>query len=97
MLVLVSYDVSTESEGGRKRLRHVAKICQNHGVRVQFSIFECHIDYAQLQSFRNELLNEIDEERDSLRFYLLGNNFDRKVEHYGVKPSLNLSSDTLMI
>ncbi|MDD2479079.1 MAG: CRISPR-associated endonuclease Cas2 [Victivallaceae bacterium] len=97
MLVLVSYDVSTESEGGRKRLRHVAKICQNHGIRVQFSIFECHIDYAQLQSFRSELLNEIDEERDSLRFYLLGNNFDRKVEHYGVKPSINLSNDTLMI
>lgn len=97
MLVLVSYDVSTASGEGRKRLRHVAKICLDYGQRVQMSVFECYLDNAQLQFFRNKILKEIKPEEDSVRFYIMGNNWDRKVEHYGIKPSINFRDDTLIV
>ncbi len=97
MLILVSYDVSTESEGGKRRLRRIAKLCLDHGLRVQFSVFECHIDSTQLVHFRNSLLKEMDENYDSLRFYILGNRSSHRVEHYGQKASINLAEDTLCL
>lgn len=85
MMVLISYDVSTSDSDGRKRLRHVAKACKNYGQRVQFSVFECNIDPAQWAVLRARLIKAIDEESDSLRFYYLGSNWKRRVEHVGAK------------
>jgi CRISPR-associated protein Cas2 len=87
MLVLVTYDVNTETAAGRKRLRRVAKACKNSGQRVQFSVFECLVDPAQWSTLRARLVDEIDEDLDSLRFYFLGSNWKRRVEHVGAKPS----------
>jgi CRISPR-associated protein Cas2 len=87
MLVLVAYDVSTESDGGKRRLRRVAKVCQNYGQRVQNSVFGCWIDMAQWVALRARLLAEANVERDSLRFYFLGDNWKGRVEHFGAKPS----------
>lgn len=92
LLVLVTYDVSTSSEGGRKRLRKVAKVCQNYGQRVQNSVFECVVDAAQFEMMKNELKKLIDETNDSLRFYRLGNNYKTKVEHVGTKESLDIEA-----
>ena len=89
MMVLISYDVRTSDPGGAKRLRRVARVCQNHGQRVQFSVFECLVDPAQWVSLRAQLLSEIDEEADSLRFYFLGANWRKRVEHVGAKPALD--------
>jgi len=87
MLVLVSYDVSTVSDGGTRRLRRVARVCQNYGQRVQNSVFECLVEPAQWTALRKRLIEEIDEAEDSLRFYFLGANWKRRVEHIGAKPS----------
>lgn len=87
MMVLVSYDVSTESAGGKRRLRRVARACQDWGQRVQFSVFECDVDPAQWAQLKNRLLKEIDVEADSLRFYFLGANWRRRVEHVGAKAA----------
>jgi len=87
LMVLVAYDVSTETAEGRRRLRHVAKLCQDYGQRVQFSLFECLVDPAQWAQLRAELVEEIDETTDSLRFYFLGANWRRRVEHVGAKAS----------
>lgn len=92
LLVLVTYDVSTSSEGGQKRLRKVAKVCQNYGQRVQNSVFECVVDAAQFEMMKNELKKLIDETNDSLRFYRLGNNYKTKVEHVGTKESLDIEA-----
>lgn len=86
MMVLVTYDVKTDTDGGAKRLRRVAKICLDHGQRVQYSVFECLIDPAQWTYMKQQLVSEIDTEEDSLRFYFLGSNWKRKVEHIGAKP-----------
>ncbi|MGG5251936.1 CRISPR-associated endonuclease Cas2 [Neobacillus sp. SM06] len=90
MLVLITYDVSTISSTGQKRLRKVSKICQNYGQRVQNSVFECVVDSTQFATLKIELANAIDEERDSLRFYQLGNNYRNKVEHLGIKESVDV-------
>ena len=87
MMVLVAYDVNTASEGGSRRLRRVAKICQNYGQRVQNSVFECLVDPAQWTSLRHRLLDIYDPEKDSLRFYFLGANWKNRVEHQGAKAS----------
>lgn len=87
MLVLVTYDVETLSENGRRRLRKVAKICENYGQRVQNSVFECLVDSTQLISFSNQLEQVIDKNKDSLRFYYLGNNWKRRIEHIGAHPA----------
>ncbi|MFQ9244505.1 MAG: CRISPR-associated endonuclease Cas2 [Lachnospiraceae bacterium] len=87
MLVLVTYDVVTQDNAGRSRLRKVAKECVNYGQRVQNSVFECLVDASQELILKDKLLNLIDKEQDSLRFYYLGNKYDTKVEHYGVKSS----------
>jgi len=89
MLVLVSYDVSTISPGGQGRLRRVAKTCRNYGQRVQFSVFECLVDPAQWTVLRQKLLEIIDHETDSLRFYFLGSNWRRRVEHIGAKEGFD--------
>lgn len=87
MMILVTYDVSVETAHGRKRLRHVAKECENYGQRVQNSVFECLIDPAQWVQFRSKLEKIINPKEDSLRYYYLGKNWRRKVEHIGAKPS----------
>jgi CRISPR-associated protein Cas2 len=90
MMMLISYDVSTESEGGKRRLRRVAQACRDFGQRVQYSLFECEVDPAQWVKLKARLLREIDPEKDSLRFYHLGANWKRRVEHVGAKPALDL-------
>lgn len=87
MLVVVAYDVSTESDAGRKRLRKVAKVCEGVGQRVQNSVFECLVDAAQWTKLRARLIDEAELEEDSLRFYFLGDNWQRRVEHMGVKAT----------
>ena len=89
MLVLISYDVAVTGEGGQRRLRRVAKACQDYGQRVQFSVFECIVDPAQWTVLRERLIDEIDEEKDSLRFYFLGANWKRRVEHIGAKKAID--------
>lgn len=90
MLVLITYDVNTETKAGKKRLRKVSKQCQNYGQRVQNSVFECLIDSAQLKLLKHALEVLIDPEVDSLRFYYLGKNWHNRVEHIGAKPSIDL-------
>ena len=87
MLVLITYDVSTQTPEGRRRLRQVAKCCVRYGQRVQNSVFECNLDAAQLKRFQSELESQIDRQADSLRFYLLGNHYQNKVTHVGAKRS----------
>ena len=87
MLIVVTYDVNTESKAGQRRLRRVARICENHGQRVQFSVFECLVDAAEWVRLKAKLIAEIDPEYDSIRFYLLGNNWHNRLEHVGAKPS----------
>ncbi len=85
MLVLITYDVCTEDSGGAKRLRKVAKACENHGQRVQKSVFECLLDSAQSKLLKAKLLKIIDQDKDSIRIYYLGEKYHGKVEHFGVK------------
>ena len=87
MKVLISYDVSTTSSAGRGRLRKVAKECQNHAQRVQNSVFEADLDYSSFLRLKDRLLKLIDPEQDSLRFYYLGNNWKKRVEHVGAKKT----------
>jgi CRISPR-associated protein Cas2 len=87
MMVLVAYDVNTETKEGRRRLQNVAKACKDYGQRVQNSVFECLVDPAQFATLRARLVGEIDAEVDSLRFYFLGKNWKPRVEHVGAKPS----------
>jgi len=96
LLILITYDVNTETAAGRKRLRQVAKQCVNYGQRVQNSVFECIMDLAKAREVKEILINIIDKEKDSLRFYYLGNNYKTKVEHIGVKPSIDVEG-TLII
>lgn len=96
MLVLITYDVSTQDAAGRKRLRKVAKECVNYGQRVQNSVFECILDASQLLLLKDRLTSMINEEEDSLRFYYLGNKYQTKVEHFGIKTSYE-PEGTLMI
>jgi CRISPR-associated protein Cas2 len=91
MMVLVSYDVETASPTGQRRLRRIAKACKDYGQRVQYSVFECEVDPAQWTTMRDRLLREIDRERDSLRFYFLGANWHRRVEHVGARASRDLA------
>lgn len=87
MMVLITYDVNTAQEEGRKRLRKLSKACVNCGQRVQNSVFEADLDYGEFLKLKNRLLSIIDESSDSLRFYYLGNNWKRRVEHYGAKET----------
>ncbi len=96
MMVVVAYDVSTQDQAGRRRLRHVAKACQNRGIRVQFSLFECELDPAQWTLLRAELSAIIDPDKDSLRFYFLGSGKRHKVEHLGAKQALDLDAPLIL-
>ncbi len=96
MLVLVTYDVDTTTLAGQKRLRKVAKACEDYGQRVQNSVFECLIDNAQLKVLKARLVDIINPEKDSLRFYYLGNNWRGKVEHIGAKPALDLEGPLIV-
>lgn len=87
MLVLITYDVNTEDAAGRRRLRQIAKQCVNYGQRVQNSVFECLLDAAQCRALQAKLCSLMDPDRDSLRFYYLGNQYEKKIEHFGAKPS----------
>mgnify|MGYP001545267724 CR=1 FL=1 len=87
MLVLITYDVNTEDASGKKRLRQIAKQCVNYGQRVQCSVFECLLDSAQCKRLKAKLFSIMDTEKDSLRFYFLGNRYESKIEHFGCKPA----------
>ena len=89
MLVLITYDVNTETAAGRRRLRQVSKQCVNYGQRVQNSVFECDLDAAKFRRVQDLLVKLIDPEKDSLRFYYLGNRYESKIEHFGSKPAYN--------
>lgn len=90
MLMLVTYDVSTETAAGRRRLRRVARACLDYGQRVQNSVFECEVDPAQWATLRARLISEVAVTEDSLRFYRLGADGKRRVEHIGAKPTADL-------
>ncbi len=96
MLLLITYDVNTETSAGKKRLRRVAKQCQNFGQRVQNSVFECVVDPAMAKELKYKLEQIIDKEKDSLRFYNLGSNYKNKIEHIGAKASIDVD-DTIII
>lgn len=96
MLVLITYDVNTETKAGKARLRKVAKECVNYGHRVQNSVFECILDQAQCRKVKHILEKIIDKEHDSLRLYYLGNHYENKVDHIGIKPSFKVE-DVLIL
>ncbi len=96
MIVLVSYDVATRTEGGERRLRRVAKVCLDYGQRVQNSVFELEVNPAQWEAARNRLLLEIDRDADSLRFYFLGKRGRDRIEHVGAKPVLDLGGPLIL-
>ncbi|MFH1079657.1 MAG: CRISPR-associated endonuclease Cas2 [Pseudomonadota bacterium] len=89
MFVVVSYDVANVETGGARRLRRVAKACKDYGQRVQYSVFECIVDPAQWTVLRQRLIDEIEPKEDSLRFYFLGSNWRRRVEHIGAKKTID--------
>ena len=96
MLVLITYDVNTETVSGKKRLRKVAKQCENYGRRVQNSVFECILDQAQSVVLKQRLIDIIDENVDSLRFYYLGNKYQTKVEHVGVEHGIAVDQPLIL-
>ena len=96
MMVLVTYDVNVTSQGGTRRLRQVSKICQNYGQRVQNSVFEIEVDPAQLVSLKSQLVAIIAPELDSLRYYHLGANWERRIEHVGAKAPIDLNGPLII-
>ena len=96
MLILVTYDVSTVSEGGPARLRRIAKVCRDYGQRVQYSVFELEVDSARWVFIRQRLCDLIDADVDSLRFYFLGAKWRGRVEHIGAKPAIDFSAPLIV-
>ena len=96
MLVLITYDVNTETDAGKRRLRRIAKLCTDYGQRVQHSVFECNLDAAQFKWLKHKLSEVFDPKLDSLRFYSLGNNYRSKVEHFGIKPSFDVTEPLIV-
>lgn len=96
MMVLVTYDVNTQTPAGRKRLRRVARACQDFGQRVQFSVFEIEVDPAQWVALKARLEGAVDPALDSLRYYYLGANWDRRIEHVGAKAALDLGGPLIV-
>lgn len=97
MLVLITYDVSVVSEGGQRRLRRIAKVCQDYGMRVQNSVFECEVDPAQFVVLKDHLTEIFDPQHDSLRFYFLGKKGRQKVDHLGAKVVPDVFNDSLVL
>lgn len=96
MYILITYDVETKTPAGVRRLRHVAKTCENYGQRVQASVFECMADHATWVLFRSKLLDIIDDNTDSLRFYFLNKNWDKKIEHHGKNDTYDISGPLII-
>ena len=96
MMILITYDVATATKQGPKRLRAVARACLDYGQRVQNSVFECQIDPAQWTGLRSRLIGLINPDQDSLRFYYLGRNWKRRVEHIGAKPAVDLDGPLIV-
>lgn len=96
MMVLVSYDVSTLNAAGRRRLRQIARKCLDHGIRVQNSVFECNVDFAQWTALKAALEAICDESVDSLRYYYLGRDYQRRIEHYGAKPTIDVEDPLVL-
>jgi CRISPR-associated protein Cas2 len=96
MLVLITYDVATESEGGQKRLRQVARVCKDYGQRVQKSVFECLVDPTKWTIVHDRLIGKINKDQDSLRFYFLGSNWQGKIEHVGAGQSYDPESPIIV-
>lgn len=96
MYILITYDVSTTTPAGKSRLRRTAKTCLDYGQRVQNSVFECKVDPAQLVTLKNRLLEIIDPEADSLRFYHLGTNWQHRVEHHGAKQGYDIEGPLVL-
>lgn len=96
MLVLITYDVKTETPAGRRRLRRISKACLDWGQRVQYSVFECELDPAQWVALRAELLDLMDPAEDSLRFYFLGANWRKRIEHHGERPATDFDGPLIM-
>ena len=96
MLMLVSYDVRTSDAAGKRRLRKIAKACQNFGIRVQYSVFECNVDSAQWIRLKATLEDIFDPETDSLRYYNLGDKYSTRIEHVGAKPALDVEQPLLL-
>jgi CRISPR-associated protein Cas2 len=96
MMVLVTYDVNTETPEGRGRLAKVARVCESWGQRVQNSVFECLVDPGQWERMKANLLDRIDPDKDSLRFYYLGSTWRRRVEHYGAKATIDPEGPLLL-
>ena len=96
MFILITYDINTTTSDGRKRLRLVAKICQNYGQRVQNSVFECKVDEGQFRIIKHKLSETIDHEKDSLRFYRLGKNYEKTIEQMGNNKSYNIESPLIL-
>jgi CRISPR-associated protein Cas2 len=96
MMILVSYDVKVSSNKGEQRLRKIAKELTDHGQRVQFSVFECIVDPAQWITLKNRLKEIMNEETDSLRFYYLGKNWQRKIEHFGAKEPRDITEPIII-
>jgi len=96
ILVLITYDVNTETSEGRKRLRQLSKACLDYGQRVQNSVFECEVESEQFLKIKERLVHLIDTQSDSLRFYMLGNANRKRVEHFGVKPSIDMTEPLII-
>lgn len=96
MMVLITYDVNTEDKNGQRRLRRVAKVCQNYGQRVQNSVFECVVDALVLKKIQHQVAEIIDPQLDSVRYYHLGNNWEYKVEHVGINKSFDIEGPLLV-
>lgn len=96
MFILITYDINTTTKEGRRRLRLVAKICLNYGQRVQNSVFECRVDEGQFRTIKHQLYETIDHEKDSLRFYRLGKNYEKTVEQMGNNTSYNIESPLIL-
>lgn len=95
-MVLITYDVETVTPSGAKRLRRVAKECQNYGQRVQNSVFECVVTEAQFALLKSSLVSKIDKEKDSIRFYFLGNNWNNRIEHIGQQTSFDVTAELII-
>ncbi len=96
MMVLVSYDVSTKTGAGAKRLRKISEMCLDYGLRVQYSVFECNVDPAEWEVLKDRLLSLYDAENDSLRFYFLGSNWKRRVEHHGKTGTTDIEDPLIL-
>lgn len=97
MKIVVSYDVRTDTVSGRRRLRRLAKLCESNGVRVQYSVFECDIDQAKWVKLKDKIIKTIDDEEDSVRFYFLGNNWQRKILQLGLQKHFDVVDDSLIL